>query len=582
MKYSFSILFQDPKNGHSLVPYSYGFLNDKVYIDLKGLIDIATKTLLASIQKVEFTEDIHTADFYIIWLAPSEKNYSILESEFSSNFNKYFNRTSEIDKVLTFSKKFTDNASYLKNNKIKPIIYYAHIEKSLVNLKFRYLDSSIWSRLAYKKELKSALEKTINNFEKNLFKLNVCNEYSEFSSRIIKNSYLVGKHQKVIPFQFHSETEMELRAKKGIEIYKMFEENTSLVKGLKWKVLLVDDKALVPLSLVEKDEDEQISLENYTRCKSFIIGKLLNEYDINVEIKTTKLKIHESIELKFSEELKKENPILTAEIHCVHSIAEAICILECEKGGYDIILLDYLLKDGSFGNHFLDKISKIEIPLQNKLFGRNWIFSISSYHSAFLDSIRNDGKTLISDKYYFERGADPINTPHLFVQQLCQFIGVQLREIGINENEGKLSFKNISEIWKECIGELGKLKSGKNKNFKRSWANNSLTKILNYWSKIESLKDAKEGGSLFANSFLNANDGFYKRIIKSEYDKGLYGYLTHLLFMLSFSDGYQWAEMKTNLDVIKQKVKSDANDSHKEGYEIIQKYIEDLKSAYDK
>lgn len=69
------------------------------------------------------------------------------------------------------------------------------------------------------------------------------------------------------------------------------------------------------------------------------------------------------------------------------------------------------------------KIKSNRGPLQ-----RLWIFPITAFNQTFIDDLRNKGVQLIDYYWYLSRGADPINTPYLFINTLNNFLQLQIQE----------------------------------------------------------------------------------------------------------------------------------------------------------
>jgi hypothetical protein len=69
------------------------------------------------------------------------------------------------------------------------------------------------------------------------------------------------------------------------------------------------------------------------------------------------------------------------------------------------------------------KIKSNRGPLQ-----RLWIFPITAFNQTFIDDLRNKGVQLIDYYWYLSRGADPINTPYLFINTLNNFLQLQIQQ----------------------------------------------------------------------------------------------------------------------------------------------------------
>ncbi len=334
--------------------------------------------------------------------------------------------------------------------------------------------------------------------------------------------------------------------------YPFFEEsvfyenfkNTALFKNegpqLKWRVLLIDDK---PERLIHLQE-------------LFTSAAFGSKFDI----------------LDKEDQAHNKPALFIKQVRDIEEVGEAV-----KNTHYDLILLDYLLdvkdKGREFGTSlFPDKnATKVErgFTFDKESFTgpdkKLWIILTSCYSSAFMDGLRERGVSFQDSKWMINRGADPVNTPNAFLYSLCQFLELQLNTYFGTTNR-------LEEIWMKALENLGK-------EFSRGWANATLSAILNYTSKFEVLKEISEGEgkSLFAASYFQSK--YYKDMTR-EHENGLYGYLTHLLFLLTAGDGSLWGEMKTDLDVIKRKVPISMSIHVKEGYDIIEKRIVSLKNQY--
>ena len=273
----------------------------------------------------------------------------------------------------------------------------------------------------------------------------------------------------------------------------------------------------------------------------------------------------------------KNKPILVFDF----AVNNEDALKKITEKNYDIILLDYLLagpaEERELGIDFLKKISNTENNSNYKKGpnDRYWIFSVTSFSWAFIDHMKEEGMSLNDNIWTFTRGADPINTPNAFLYYLTEFLHVQFSEFHFK--------KSIETIWRESLLQL---KEGE--PFKRAWAHNTLSKLINSANKIEVLRNlagkmsGKQGdnstNSLFAQSYLTTS--FHKGQANQEVESGLYGFLTNFLFILSFSDGNKWEELKTNLDIIERKVPQVSN-SFCVGYNVLKTRIKTLKNQYN-
>ena len=151
-----------------------------------------------------------------------------------------------------------------------------HISRS-----FQILDSSIWNKLVPfdrfedfnmggAKGLHDAIAEIDEFYQNRLYNLQVAHEYANLNARLAKQAFLSGAHSSgVSPFIFHSEKVIESLIKKEFDI----ESSTiDLIKERKWRILLVDDKAVEAM-----DNDKKEKERNSWNCKLTIIKQLLEE-----------------------------------------------------------------------------------------------------------------------------------------------------------------------------------------------------------------------------------------------------------------------------------------------------------------
>jgi CheY-like chemotaxis protein len=477
----------------------------------------------------------------------------------------------------------------------------------------QFLDSSIWQRWIVKRapdfetEFPLLLDEIKRYHIGKIYTSPVTREYCEFTTRIYKNSHLheignAGHTNDVVPFPFFQEGKFRQRFKANQNVY------TTNLKQLRWRILLVDDKAKVKSASINDTDPVNQKL-------ALIEGLLADVFTIETGDPNPKRNNHTITGLP-----AQEKPFL--QIQYAPDTSTALEMLK--NAHFDVILLDYLLGRESaisearqLGITLLSEILKPENKNQIKLGPDNrlWIFSVTSFSWAFIDHIREEGLSQYNPIWTFNRGADPVNTPNAFLFYFTEFLYSQFTEF-----KGTSTLKSI---WETALKQFRKSEKEQNsRQFTRNWANKTLNQVLNYWSKGDSLnslifsetqapkpsekkptgetwtntlarvfktksstecpqsihaKTLDSGDSFFAKSFILSDT--YKEI-REDYDSGLYGYLTHFLFMLSFSDGYEWEEMKTNLDILSAKIKE--TEETKDGYDILRKRIESLQELYVK
>lgn len=203
----------------------------------------------------------------------------------------------------------------IKRNSIIPIIHVSltnlyvdnmygdNVElPSLVPRSYQIMDSSIWNYLVPingippttkhseetgKERFNSAIDSIYNNYKKKLYSLSVSHEYADLNSRLAIQSYLSGAHASgVAPFIFHSESAIKrmiedeffenkyVDKKSGEEVIEGRNTIESIRKK-KWRILLIDDKAISPMET--KEEAYKNNNEFSWNCKLTIIRDILEK-----------------------------------------------------------------------------------------------------------------------------------------------------------------------------------------------------------------------------------------------------------------------------------------------------------------
>lgn len=306
---------------------------------------------------------------------------------------------------------------------------------------------------------------------------------------------------------------------------KYYKSEIALYNNAYYNILLVDDK----------------------KKKGELIGDLLNNYIIEDDRKKTiwgegqieinfykqNFKERESEEeyLKRNSEFEKKQEI--TKIFHVTTVKDAVSKLSADKIGnnpirFDLILLDYLLeyKDGSktereyssrlfewltnnkkeqsdsFGlgqsdEKLITAIKNNRGPLQ-----KLWFFPITAFNQTFIDNLRNDGVRLIDYHWHISRGADPINTPNLFLASLNSFLYLQLQNAVYDLNTLTTFLNNTIE----------RIKMIKVEDFQAHMGNEYTTIVQKHgWRSVIS-RDAKAGSSFSIyiwTNFYSKNENKY-------------------------------------------------------------------------
>jgi hypothetical protein len=429
-----------------------------------------------------------------------------------------------------------------------------NIEIGYLDKRFRFLDSNIWCRTVeyidgkeaeFETAFKAVMETIEKAFDWRLYHKNVCKEYIEFQSRLIKSSKIEhsfgdGHASAVVPFKFHSETAMAQRAK---------EEHEALSeKGIQWNLLLIDDYALA--SLKEKEEQTE---DTAKVGKKAIIEYWLNYLDEYDSLLDDKLDVIENIDDAKSKIENKRDV----------TVKDANNKDKSVKHIYDIILLDYLFSleqenDYKYGTELL-KIISDETDIENRLIlGKSvgqsyWIYPISAFPEAMTSDFQEKSIQHLEKDWQLARGADPINTPHLFRCGLFEFMRTQFEKV-------YFSAKTIFEFLEKYpfIQDEGK----SYQEAQREWAAHVFRRYIERFSGIEGLHN-----SPFKTTM---NEHLHQDSIRSE--RELMQSVRQLLFYLAFSTGHSAPVIKMELNQIINLSKNIFGDDYKkEAFPVIKR-----------
>ena len=107
-----------------------------------------------------------------------------------------------------------------------------------------------------------------NNYKEGRYHLSVSREYANLNCRLVKESWLDGAHgDYVSPFIFHSERELEKLIESEFNVKNRTSKKSTIskIREHKWRILLVDDKAVKGMSPVNKGmvfSEEECLLKN--------------------------------------------------------------------------------------------------------------------------------------------------------------------------------------------------------------------------------------------------------------------------------------------------------------------------------
>ena len=500
--------------------------------------------------------------------------------------------------------------------------------------RLNFLDSSIWIRYATEENLQEVKNEIRDYHNRGLYNLNKARESKELLERLVLESYLdpMGGHAKdVVPFLFHSESEMKEEADRIIP----------KIQNRKWRFLLVDDESYIYNTKLLEGESEKLKETRERQCSRCEIIKniLSNDCVFTCYYQSEKYKNKEKSEketAKFDNELKncpckdtKGNGKIQIETVCVKTVEEAIAKLASPEE-YDIVLMDYLLacnKDENgieyreYSDQILSKVknvfssSKIEkeqIEWLNRYYrhgnkdgkdnqtnnvkviesitekeekelknikginGQFWFFFISAYNIAVHERLLNEKFLHNTDYWHIEEGASPITTPHLFRYLLFSLMERQIQAVTHHENriEGVIS---LLDLLKQIYGDgnIDKKQERVQVRQKAIVHFNNVVRIRLIYDKIK-YDVVWKGNKQKKESDIEKSPlaiSLFSDIVY--YDNAFWEHLMHLVYLTAYGTIRQWPEMWEEYIFIKPRLEQLESDTNVCG--DIKKYITDLR-----
>lgn len=389
--------------------------------------------------------------------------------------------------------------------------------------RYQFFDSSIWYRMIslegddFKGRFEKLLKELVQNNENKLYETISAIESLELQQRLLLNSYLVdevdGHARAVVPFRFHSETMMRIRAK---EIEKE-------IAPYNWGCVLIDDFAYSPMKCrisqaAQSDKSLSSDIDGNKPQGKKAIGKLnLIDKIIHGESHSGKKLVSilnkkeevsipgKSIRTKLTNDSGESDESNQKTGEEIPNWKEEGKSLIQEYSYADILIIDYLLgKDESgelqYGADLITEIMDENTLKQAKPFKKHWIFPIAVFNNAFASHLGEVGENNIQSKLMLAKGADPVTTPYRFRYQLFTFLKAQ------KEALEAIPVKILAKILNES--------SAKNHENHREILARSFIDIISPMASFDLLEKAKEDGSRFAKSYLDEIDpmGEIKRL----------------------------------------------------------------------
>ncbi|MCX6305399.1 MAG: hypothetical protein NT040_10545 [Bacteroidetes bacterium] len=307
----------------------------------------------------------------------------------------------------------------------------------------------------------------------------------------------------------------------------------------------------------------------------------------------------------------KANSSEKIQIIAIKNLDEARELLSHEEIRFDLILMDYLLDEISenkvfrreyatefwgdgrenYFNISRSEIKKIKdskdypdadianyekkLEIYNKIkanrgpLQRLWIFPITAFNQTFIDDLRNKGIRLIDYYWYLSRGADPLNTPYLFIYTLNKFLQLQVENsiFSLDDLLGflKKSIKKIKDLNDAFPTEYNLNTKSKLKNL---FGSEYIFFITNYACEEQIGRD-KAQGSLFANYI---DENFYHRADENKDIANLLNLnkaLRRIYYLLAYGEDYEitqcienWYRLRDILAIIMHYIKQHTSGDH--------------------
>lgn len=356
---------------------------------------------------------------------------------------------------------------------------------------------------------------------KQLYKLDVAQEFFDLQTRLYKNSYLSGSHNNISPILFHDEESFEElyleKRKKILELIRNIDNPTL-------NILVIDDFANKKLKPKQKKHSDPKDTE--TEDETLTKIQILNNLEKSSELE----------KLTFEIFPKEDGDIQN---FSADGIIDYINKTLTDGKKPDIILLDYNLGDKDKGSKiFIELIKRIEEDNKadtRKLkhrgpFDKLWIFPITAFSNAFIDEIRAAGLGFIDEKYKLSRGADFINTPNLFKYYFSKMV---LEIISMKANILTHNFQEVLDKIAEAY---------KTKEDLRPYASEKFNKHLQNKRNIDLLFQAETG-------ILNSIKGDKAEIEKTQQQINFY---EQLLYNLTYRNHENNEEIIIFYDLLKK------------------------------
>ena len=389
---------------------------------------------------------------------------------------------------------------------------------------FRFTDSSIWNyhlRFARDEQtgepvfedaekLSWILSSVKANYERGLYSLSASYEYVNLNARLIAQSYLEGMHAPISPLIFHSEYKMREQWKKEAVALKQLNESWHF----HWRFLLIDDKG--------NQQMDKFDGAPSGVTKLGIIEPLIRDLGWTVSDRR----------FDASGAVPAGTDVL---IEYAETLDEGIEALQTKK--YDIVLFDYLLKEGArnhYGYEILCKIDRGEISVLPGPHDSLFCMFISAYTTAVND--RLSAETLDRNehrRWHISEGACPTNTPNRFRLLLLRLMRKRIEDSGILTLTPKYIVGELmTPIFSQTVKKAVRARAA-------DYYYDSLSLLFHYRNLLRDVRIPKDG-SVFdtAGSVL-----ITESLTRFPQFGGILEHMVHLIRLSAFGTVRQWPEM---------------------------------------
>ncbi|MDD2600502.1 MAG: hypothetical protein PHO37_14970 [Kiritimatiellae bacterium] len=431
-----------------------------------------------------------------------------------------------------------------------------------IDPRYAWIDSSIWLRYIqltniFEVDLKNLLSEIALYYQLGMYNTLVARENLDLMLRKLEQNYIndfkrgkTGSHAKdITPYIYHSETKLRKQAQKTCEKVLKYLNNSQ--DRQVWRCLLVDDHSDTQLTHYFDKPDTRSVIE--------LLNELLNR--ISDEC-LPKKRFKEGFKSFFHFDCKpKDDPC-----GYVDYALKRIYQIDRERNGFELIILDYLLKqDGDSktkekGTELLVELHKEEKESIGKCQYRGpsdrfWIIPLTAHSSAFQDELIVQGIPHYDKDWCITEGADLASTPNKFLWIMLSTIHIQLQE-SIFELEDINMFFAVHPFISKDEDNL------------QSWALYALGSFVNRFGKYTRymMETPKSGFGKFVHEYYmrNADLRFY------------YKSFVNLLMLISSGSKTEWREMYERITRIEKKLSVE-----KESYESIIETFDEIKKTLE-